>query len=67
MVFAVPLEDCVWGMMTGFFCLNFVIYFFITWFPTYLVQARAFFTQGAWHTWHPAGSPRNSFRMFGRL
>ncbi len=23
----------VWGMMIGFFCLNFVIYFFITWFP----------------------------------
>ena len=29
-------------MMVGFFCLNFVIYFFITWFPTYLVQARGF-------------------------
>ncbi|MCJ2063860.1 MFS transporter [Methylobacterium sp. J-088] len=32
----------VWGMMAGFFCLNFVIYFFITWFPTYLVKARGF-------------------------
>jgi MFS transporter, ACS family, D-galactonate transporter len=32
----------VWGMMLGFFCLNFVIYFFITWFPAYLVQARGF-------------------------
>jgi MFS transporter, ACS family, D-galactonate transporter len=32
----------IWGMMIGFFCLNFVIYFFITWFPTYLVQARGF-------------------------
>ena len=32
----------VWGMMIGFFCLNFVIYFFITWFPTYLIQARGF-------------------------
>jgi ACS family D-galactonate transporter-like MFS transporter len=32
----------VWGMMLGFFCLNFVIYFFITWFPTYLVRARGF-------------------------
>lgn len=32
----------VWGMMIGFACLNFVIYFFITWFPTYLVQARGF-------------------------
>ncbi len=32
----------VWGMMLGFFCLNFVIYFFITWFPTYLTDARGF-------------------------
>lgn len=32
----------IWGMMLGFFCLNFVIYFFITWFPTYLIQARHF-------------------------
>jgi sugar phosphate permease len=32
----------IWGMMIGFFCLNFVIYFFITWFPTYLVEARGF-------------------------
>ena len=32
----------IWGMMIGFFCLNFVIYFFITWFPSYLVQARGF-------------------------
>jgi D-galactonate transporter len=32
----------IWGMMIGFFCLNFVIYFFITWFPTYLHDARGF-------------------------
>ena len=32
----------VLGMMLGFFCLNFVIYFFITWFPTYLVNERGF-------------------------
>jgi D-galactonate transporter len=32
----------IWGMMLGFFCLSFVIYFFITWFPTYLVEARGF-------------------------
>jgi D-galactonate transporter len=32
----------VWGMMLGFFCLNFVVYFFITWFPTYLVRERGF-------------------------
>ncbi|GAI12371.1 unnamed protein product, partial [marine sediment metagenome] len=24
----------------GFFCLNFVIYFFLTWFPDYLKNAR---------------------------
>ncbi len=28
----------VWAMMIGFFCINFVAYFFITWFPTYLVD-----------------------------
>ncbi|UQN29517.1 MFS transporter [Brachybacterium kimchii] len=28
----------VWSMMIGFFCINFVAYFFITWFPTYLVR-----------------------------
>lgn len=32
----------IWGMMIGFFCLNFAIYFFITWFPTYLMTARHF-------------------------
>ncbi|MEU5956169.1 MFS transporter [Streptomyces sp. NPDC047525] len=32
----------VWGMMLGFFCLNYVIYFFITWFPSYLVDERGF-------------------------
>lgn len=32
----------IWGMMLGFFCLNFVNYFFITWFPSYLVKERGF-------------------------
>ena len=32
----------VWGLMLGLFCLNFAIYFFITWFPSYLMQARGF-------------------------
>jgi MFS transporter, ACS family, D-galactonate transporter len=32
----------VWAMMLGFFCLNYAIYFFITWFPTYLVKERGF-------------------------
>ncbi len=30
----------IWGMMLGFFCLNFVIYFFSTWFPSYLIKER---------------------------
>ncbi|MHC9297256.1 MFS transporter [Mycobacterium sp. LTG2003] len=32
----------VWGMMLGFFCLNFMITFFLTWFPSYLVEERGF-------------------------
>jgi MFS transporter, ACS family, D-galactonate transporter len=32
----------IWAMMIGFFCLNFATFFFITWFPTYLVQVRGF-------------------------
>jgi ACS family glucarate transporter-like MFS transporter len=32
----------VWGMMIGYFCFNYVAYFFITWFPSYLVDARHF-------------------------
>ncbi|MEV0055268.1 MFS transporter [Saccharopolyspora shandongensis] len=32
----------VWSMMIGFFCLNYVLFFFITWFPSYLVQERGF-------------------------
>jgi D-galactonate transporter len=32
----------IWGMMLGFFCLSFVAYFFITWFPSYLIEARHF-------------------------
>lgn len=31
-----------WGMVLGFFCLSFVLYFFITWFPSYLVDERGF-------------------------
>jgi ACS family D-galactonate transporter-like MFS transporter len=36
----------VWGLMLGLFCLNFAIYFFITWFPSYLLQARGFSLAG---------------------
>ncbi len=32
-------QRTVIGMMVGFFCLNFNIYFFTTWFPSYLVNA----------------------------
>jgi ACS family D-galactonate transporter-like MFS transporter len=32
----------VWAMMIGFFCINFVITFFLTWFPSYLIQERGF-------------------------
>jgi predicted MFS family arabinose efflux permease len=32
----------IWGLMIGMFCLNFAIYFFITWFPSYLMEARGF-------------------------
>lgn len=32
----------VWGMVLGNFCIAFVIYWFVTWFPTYLVQGRGF-------------------------
>lgn len=30
----------VLSMCFGFFCLNYAIYFFITWFPTYLIKER---------------------------
>jgi ACS family D-galactonate transporter-like MFS transporter len=32
----------VWGMVLGNFCIAFVIYWFVTWFPSYLVQGRGF-------------------------
>lgn len=32
----------IWGMALGFSCQSFVIYFFITWFPSYLVEGRGF-------------------------
>ena len=32
----------VWGMVLGNFCIAYVIYWFVTWFPTYLVDARGF-------------------------
>jgi ACS family glucarate transporter-like MFS transporter len=35
-------QRTVWGMMLGFFCLNFMITFFLTWFPSYLVNERGF-------------------------
>ncbi|MDK8172269.1 MFS transporter [Curtobacterium citreum] len=35
----------MWGLMVGYFCLLFVNYFFITWFPAYLVDDRHFTAQ----------------------
>jgi MFS transporter, ACS family, D-galactonate transporter len=32
----------VWAMSLGFACQGYVIYFFITWYPTYLVKERGF-------------------------
>lgn len=32
----------LWGMMLGFFCFNLAFYFFITWFPAFLVQTHGF-------------------------
>jgi sugar phosphate permease len=32
----------LWGMMIGFFCFNLANYFFITWFPAFLVQTHGF-------------------------
>lgn len=32
----------VWAMMIGFFCVNFMVTFFLTWFPSYLVEERGF-------------------------
>ena len=34
-------QRTVWGMMLGIFCLNFTITFFLTWFPSYLVNAAS--------------------------
>jgi MFS transporter, ACS family, D-galactonate transporter len=30
----------IWAMCLGYFTLNYALYFFITWFPTYLVKER---------------------------
>jgi ACS family D-galactonate transporter-like MFS transporter len=30
----------LWGVYVGQFCLTSTLWFFLTWFPTYLVQAR---------------------------
>ncbi|SDT21393.1 MFS transporter [Microlunatus soli] len=42
----------VWGMAIGFGCQSYVIYFFITWFPSYLVEERHFslLELGIWGT-----------------
>lgn len=30
----------IWSLMIGLFYLNFTIYFFLIWYPSYLMQAR---------------------------
>jgi ACS family glucarate transporter-like MFS transporter len=32
----------VWGITIGYSCISFIMYFFITWFPTYLVDSLGF-------------------------
>ncbi|SDQ17871.1 MFS transporter [Actinopolyspora saharensis] len=32
----------LWGLFSGYVCRNFLNYFFITWYPTYLVQSQGF-------------------------
>jgi MFS family permease len=34
----------VWGLFFGYICRNFLNYFFITWYPTYLMSAEGFGT-----------------------
>ncbi|GAB3301654.1 MFS transporter [Parasphingorhabdus pacifica] len=37
-------HSTVWGLFSGYICRNFLNYFFITWYPTYLVQVQGFST-----------------------
>jgi len=39
-VFQLLEHRLLWGIYIGQFCINTLTYFFITWFPVYLVQAR---------------------------
>lgn len=34
----------VWGLFFGYICRNFLNYFFITWYPTYLISSEGFST-----------------------
>ncbi|MFH5879135.1 MFS transporter [Arthrobacter sp. NA-172] len=38
----------VWAMMIGFFCINFVITFFLTWFPSYLIPGTRLRSSQSW-------------------
>jgi ACS family glucarate transporter-like MFS transporter len=40
--FSLLRSRMVWAMSLGFACQGYVIYFFITWYPTYLVKERGF-------------------------
>lgn len=32
----------IWGIVIGYSCISFIMYFFITWFPTYLINSLGF-------------------------
>ncbi len=33
-------RKAIWGLMLGFFCEDYIMFVFITWLPSYLIQAR---------------------------
>ena len=57
----------IWGLMIGMFCLNFAIYFFITWFPSYLQEARGFSLARAGHPGDAARPDGHRRQLGGRL
>jgi len=57
----------IWGLMIGSFCHNFINFWFVTWFPTYLVEARPFSLlsagMGGLVPPHPLSLSRYSYRI----
>lgn len=42
-------SSTLWGVYIAQFCMNAILYFFLTWFPTYLVKARGLdFVKSGW-------------------